>query len=131
MPKFRMNLVSHRCFFLLRAMSRFAISPLALLVTVCVVAGPTPGMASPQAPLPPGAKAVETNRFRSPLSYRATLSWYEKHHGRTGHRLTFETLVDLPDVVASHATQKDAKFPYRGLNVSEFEGSVWIFIMAR
>ena len=126
-----MILVRFPCFFLLRRVAGLAISPFALLVTVGSAAAPVPKDASPLAPIPPGSKSVEANRYRSTLSYRATLAWYEKHHGRNGHRLNFETLIDLPDIVASHATQKDARFPYVGVNVSEFEGSVWIFIMAR
>jgi len=126
-----MTLVSGSRFFLLRRVTGFAISPFALLVSVGVAAAPVPKGATPLAPIPPGSKSVETNRYRSTLTYRATLAWYEKHHGRSVHRLNFETLVDLPDIVASHATQKDVRFPYVGVNVSEFEGSVWIFIMAR
>jgi hypothetical protein len=116
---------------LLPTPARFAISPFALFAAMGVAASPGAGYASPLAPIPRGATLVEAHRYRSPLSYRATLAWYEKQHGAGGHRLRFETLVDLPDVVSAHAAQTNPEYPYTGLNVSEFDGGVWIFIMAR
>lgn len=116
--------------FWLRRVFRSGTRPFALLVTLAVSFGASQGWASP-APLPGGTVEVATNRFRSPLSYRATMQWLEKSQRGRGNRLNFETLVDLPDVVAAHAPSKLATTTWSGVNISEFEGAVWIFFIAR
>lgn len=119
------------CFFSLRRRHRTAISPFALLAATVTALTVTSVMAKPIAPVPPGAVELETNRFRSPLSYRATLQWFEKHLSRQGKPLHFETLVDLPDVVAAHAAAIRENEAWSGLNVSEFDGNVLFFFIAR
>lgn len=117
--------------FSLRGMRRPAISPVALLMATIAVPTTAAAREKPLAPLPSGATEVSARRYRSPLTYRATLQWYEKNAGAGGKRLNFETLIDLPDVVAAHAESIRADSAWAGLNVSEFEGNVWIFIIAR
>lgn len=126
-----MMVVEMAFIFSLRGLRRPVISPVALLMATFVALATAEARVKPLAPLPAGAKEVTVLRYRSPLSYRATLQWYEKNAGAGGKRLTFETLVDLPDVVAAHAESIRADTPWSGLNISEFEGNVWIFIIAR
>ena len=117
--------------FLLRRRWRPGISLVPLLVATLTPLAARPAGPRPLLPLPPGATEVEAGRYRSPLSYRATLQWFEKHLSSGSSPLTFETLVDLPDVVAAHAESPRAGTPWSGLNVSEFDGNVWIFVIAR
>lgn len=117
--------------FSLRGTKRPAISPVALLMATFATLATADARERPLAPLPSGAVKVSDHRYRSPLTYRATLQWYEKNAGAGGKRLNFETLIDLPDVVAAHAESIRADTTWSGLNVSEFEGNVWIFIIAR
>ena len=118
-------------FFSLRGGRRPVISPFALLAVTLTALSTTNAWAKPLGPVPPGAVEVDANRFRSPLSYRATLQWYEKHLSRPGKPVNFETLVDLPDVVAAHAAANRDSDAWSGLNVSEFDGNVLIFFIAR
>ena len=115
----------------LRAPWRSGKRPFALFVTLAVFVGAARVEATPPARLPAGAVEVSTNRYRSPLSHRATVQWLTKTERSRGHRLNFETLVDLPDVVAAYAPSKLATTSWSGVNVSEFEGAVWIFFIAR
>lgn len=106
-------------------------SRLALPMSLLLLAPATGAEASPPGPLPSGAQEVSTNRFRSPLSFRSTLTWYEKVLRGGGNHVEFGPLIDLPDVVAAHGESRVATTPWSGLNVSEFEGSVWIFFIPR
>lgn len=117
--------------FQLRGLGSPDIRPVALLLTLAGLVGPTPAEAKSPGPVPPGTRETESNRYRSPLTYRATLAWYEKHLGGAQRGGRFETLIDLPDVAAAHWASKSAATPWSGLNVSEFEGNVWIFFIAR
>ena len=118
-------------FFSLRSGHPTAISPFALLAVTLTALTATSALGKPIGLVPPGAVEVAANRFRSPLSYRATLQWYEKRLSRPGKPLNFETLVDLPDVVAAHAAANRDSEAWSGLNVSEFDGNVSIFFIAR
>lgn len=91
-------------------------------------------MAAPKmlgVPTPPGAKPAEANRVESPLDYRATIRWMERRLSNRKASVSFETIVDLPEVVAAHAVAPSAKTKWSGINVSRYGGKVWIFVIAR
>lgn len=81
--------------------------------------------------MPGGSEEVSENRFRSRLGFRLTITWLEKALATRGNKLNFEPLVELPDVVAMHGESRLPSTPFFGINVSEFEGSVWIFFIPR
>lgn len=82
-------------------------------------------------PTPPGAKAVETHRVVSSLDYLATIRWLERRLSSRKVSVRFETIVDLPEVVAAHAAAPSRKTKWSGINVSRYGGKVWIFVIAR
>ena len=82
-------------------------------------------------PIPDSAVEIGLNRYRSPVGYSATIRWIERTSRKKGKRVRFETIVDLPEVVASHAASTSEKTRWRGVNVSEFGGTVQIFVFAR
>jgi hypothetical protein len=82
-------------------------------------------------PLPPGAAPMGSHRFRSPLGFDATLEWFERQFKKGGVKFGFEPLIDLPDVASAHAEAPSGKSRWSGFNVSEYGGSVVIFIIER
>lgn len=82
-------------------------------------------------PLPAGAEQLDRTRFRSPSGYRATVRWLERALARRGLKVRFEPAVDLPEVIAAHAASPDPATRWSGVNVSEYGGSVKIFIIER
>ena len=94
----------------------------------------TSAMAKPTllgVPIPPGAKHAETNRVESSLDYLATIRWLERRLSSRKVSVKFETLVDLPEVVAAHAAAPSKTSKWTGVNVSRYGGKVWIFVIAR
>lgn len=82
-------------------------------------------------PLPAFATKVAPFRFRSSQGARATAKALEKGLRGRGLQLEFRVLIDLPDVFALHATSSAPNAAFRGINVSEYGGSVWIFIISK
>ncbi len=91
-------------------------------------------MAAPKilgVPTPPGARPAETHRVESSLDYLATIRWLERRLSSRKVSVKFETIVDLPEVVAAHAASPSTKTKWSGVNVSRYGGKVWIFVIAR
>ena len=82
-------------------------------------------------PVPNGVKEAGDHRYRSPLGYETTIRWIERRLRKGGVRVRFKPTIDLPDVVSSHAAAPSGKLRWEGLNVSEYGGSVYIFIIER
>ena len=83
------------------------------------------------APMPAFATKVAPFRFRSSQGARATAKALEKGLRGRGLPVEFRVLIDLPDVFALHATSSAPNAAFRGINVSEYGGSVWIFIIPK
>jgi len=91
-------------------------------------------MAAPKVlgvPIPPGAKTAEANRVESSLDYPGTIRWIERRLSNRKTTVKFETIVDLPEVVAAHAASPSTSTKWSGINVSRYGGKVWIFVIAR
>ncbi|MCA9538529.1 MAG: hypothetical protein KC620_06545, partial [Myxococcales bacterium] len=64
-------------------------------------------------------------------AYEATLRWMERNLASSGARVRFETVIDLPEVIAAHVEAPNRKTRWTGINVSQYGGAVWIFVIAR
>ena len=112
------------------------------LLVPAVLLGVVPGLvtvadAAPKSgsalgvPVPGGAKRLGPNLFRSPLGYPATIRWIERRLSSKGKAVRFRSVIDLPEVVASHAEAPGPKTKWSGVNVSRYGGSVKVFIIER
>lgn len=107
--------------------SRFMLGTILLLPLLGVVLSPGLSQAKPR--LPPGVKPLPDGQLRSPYSYGATLKWLRKHNRRGKRKLRFVQLIDLPDVIASHAQAPAGAAGWSGINVSEYQGKTRIFVL--
>ncbi len=82
-------------------------------------------------PIPGGASVLGPNLFRSPLGYSATIKWIERRLRSKGKAVRFRSVIDLPEVVASHADAPGPDTKWSGVNVSRYGGSVRVFIIER
>ena len=82
-------------------------------------------------PLPPGAKQVSENRFKSTKGFWETIKWMENQFRKRGLRVRFVKTMDLPDVVSSHAGSPKPSTSWVGINVSRYGGSTKIFVIKR
>ncbi len=102
-----------------------------ILVLGLVGAAPAAPKGTLGVPLPKGASQLGPSLYRSPLGFSGTVQWIERQLGKKGLRVKFSPLVDLPEVVASHAESPNASTRWSGINVSRYGGSVKVFIIER
>ncbi len=102
-----------------------------LVPGLVAVADAKPRKRKPLVPLPGGVKRLGPNLYRSPLSYTATIQWIERRASSRGKAVRFRSVIDLPEVVASHAEASGPKSKWSGVNVSRYGGSVKVFIIER
>ncbi len=79
--------------------------------------------------LPPGAREVGQNRFRSPEVYQDTLKFYAKAYSSDRYPRT--PIADLPGVRAEHIANPNRHDGWEGLNVYELNGETRVFVLAR
>lgn len=83
-------------------------------------------------PLPPGARKLSENRFKAPRGFWETVRWMESQlRKKKGIKVKFDKSLDLPDVVSAHSKSPSAGTRWSGINISEYGGSVKIFIIER
>lgn len=80
-------------------------------------------------PLPGKSKQLAKNRYLSPYPLNETVRWLKKALTKRGQKVRFERVIDLPDVVADHAKSPSGKSKWSDINVSQYGGSVKIFII--
>ena len=107
---------------------RFSMTLSVLMVTLFCVPVAF-GRTASGVPLPKGVQEVGERRFASPLSYTKTIRWFERALAKRKRRVKFATIIDLPSVVASHAASPHPGDAWQGINVSRYDGGVWIFII--
>ncbi|MHB1844576.1 MAG: hypothetical protein ACYCWW_07055 [Deltaproteobacteria bacterium] len=79
--------------------------------------------------LPPGAREVGQDRFRSPEVYQDTLKFYAKTY--SAEHFPRSLIADLPGVRAEHIANPSRREGWEGLNVYELNGETRIFVLAR
>ena len=107
-----------------------------LFLAVVVVVGFTvPSFAREAAPIPyrsapliPWAKKVDEHRFRSPRNYDRTLEYYRKTILGAAHIVT-EKIINTSAVRATHIRNKKAGARWEGMNIYEYKGSTFIFVV--
>jgi hypothetical protein len=82
-------------------------------------------------PLPYSAKELGENRFKSSLDVPSTVKWLKRQLRKKGVRVRFRKTIDLPDVVSYHAESPRSRTRWSGINVSEYGGSVVIYVIER
>lgn len=82
-------------------------------------------------PIPAKARAEGEGRFQSPWDHQATVRWLERKLSRGKDRVRFVRVLDLPEVIASHADSPSHETAWSGVNVSRYGGSTWIFVIRR
>lgn len=106
-----------------------------LVLLLFAWASAAPGDASARStlgvPLPKGAKAEGEHRYRCRQDFASTVQFLERRLSKPGARVEFERMIDLPDVIAAHATSPSAKTRWSGINVSRYGGHTWIFVIKR
>jgi hypothetical protein len=80
------------------------------------------------APLIPWAKNVGEHRFRSPRDYDRTLEYYRKTILSAAHIVT-EKIINTSAVRATHIRNKKAGARWEGMNIYEFKGSTFIYVV--
>ncbi len=78
------------------------------------------------ATIPDGSTPIGENRFRSPVGYNETLTWYGKVY-RSNQR---KAIVNRPGLRAVHIVN-EAKGRWEGLNIYELDGKTVIFVVPR
>ncbi len=76
--------------------------------------------------LPGGSREVGENRFRSPMNYADTLTFYGKAYKSNPRK----PIVNQPGLRGVHIVN-DAKGEWDGLNVYEHNGETRIFVVPR
>jgi hypothetical protein len=76
--------------------------------------------------LPPGSTQVGESRYRSPLSYAETVTFFGKQYGKNPRK----SIVNLPGLRGFHIVNTE-KGEWDGLNVYELEGETRIFVVGR
>lgn len=104
---------------------------LLLVLGLVAVTNAAPRERKALVPLPGGAERLGPNLYRSPLGYSATIQWIERRLSSKGKAVSFRSVIDLPEVVASHAEAPGSTSKWSGVNVSRYDGSVKVFIIER
>lgn len=108
------------------AATRLAAVSLLLLAPMTAAADDVLGV-----PIPNGSAPQGENRYQSSMDYPATIETIERGLARKGIRVRFEPVIDLPEVVAAHASSPSSKTAWSGINVSRYAGKTWIFAIRR
>jgi hypothetical protein len=105
---------------------------LSVLAVTCSLGGaPIPLEAMMEAPLVPGAVALdEPGRYRSPRSFDDTLDFYSKLFNQGGV-IRWRNIVNLPGIKAKHLECLRRKTRWEGINVYEYKGEVRLYVIAR
>ena len=105
--------------------------PVRVLLGVLIVGwvGVSAAQTRPVVPLPPNVKQIATDRYVSPMRYRQTIRWLKNRWSTAGQTVVFQTIVDLPGVVASHAKVSPPRGGVRGVNVNWIGSTVQIFLI--
>jgi hypothetical protein len=105
------------------------------LVVVALVGFIAPAIAREAAPIPyrsapliPWAKKVDEHRFRSPRNYDRTLEYYRKTILGAAH-IVAEKIINTSAVRATHIRNKKAGARWEGMNIYEYKGSTFIFVV--
>jgi len=105
------------------------------LVVIALVGFIAPALAREAAPIPyrsapliPWAKKVGEHRYRSPRNYDRTLEYYRKTILGAAH-IVKEKIVNTSAVRGTHIRNKKAGARWEGLNIYEYKGSTFIFVV--
>ncbi|MFN3198035.1 MAG: hypothetical protein ACE366_06415 [Bradymonadia bacterium] len=83
-------------------------------------------------PLPGSARKLSENRFKTTQRFWETVRWMENQfRKKKGLRVRFIKTIDLPDVVSVHAKAPKGSTAWESINISDYGGSVKIFIIER
>jgi len=93
-----------------------------------VIAKEAPPVPYRSAPLIPWAKKVDEHRFRSPRTFDRTLEYYRKTV-LFSPMVVKVKIINNAEVRAVHLRNKKAGARWEGLNIYEYQGAAYIFVV--
>lgn len=102
-----------------------------LAATLVLALGLGVAEAPVDAPLPPGATALdEPGRYRLSRTFDETLDFYQRLFNQPGV-VRWRNIVNLPGIRAKHIECLKKKTRWEGINIYEYKGEARIFVIPR